>query len=750
MVNIYDIREDEIKIEGKPWDDPEVQRLAFKQIYIHQKTYEFWEPDLERGKSLFRKYDGRILSDYQRAQYEDVEDKIIVEPPIMKSPIRSLVGHTVRSLQSGQVTTEGGSLDEPYPKAEEITTVNVVLKDFETKTKEKIRFRDAVHDSYVSCYPNVLIYNKKKPSFDNLLKVELEKLAWDSVTVGPSTFSEPDGADIREIFWFKERTQADLEENFPEMKKQIRAHCKSKKVDDSMISNIMQWETGRTSEARDYLSNIIERASNSMDSPAGLIPVIQHVFPIIRKEEVWVNVNDDSGEDYEIRPPDWEDERWDEWVEANKDKYMGPIEREIVTLWQTVFTLTGLVLSNGKHWFQEQGKLPAIFTIPAMISGRVSGPAVDMASDVMRNCVAQIEWLDDIRKGHGILALFREGALKNVQDIPEEANKAFGVGIVSKDFKGGLADAVYEIKREPSDKWLQYGQQAKSDMYENTSLNETMQGAAAPRQAAIAKNIEIAQALTVNAIYIENMNLAWANMQNLKCALIPYVYDEYMVVECYDEEAQKNLVQEVNVPEFDMNGEKTKVVNDLSSRRYAWKINPVDNSPTAKARMMEDALMIINGAAGPLLGKDPTGKMFSRFLQSFNNEYLNKAGKAMAEDAQMAQESQSKMEQQKIQMEGLATMEKAKVDMEKAMKSGVNVSFSAEDLVKYPTAYQYYLQMTGKGQPQPVPPAPVQEPGLPPEMMGATQSPNPEMMGAGQEMMQEQSPQGMQEIAGVQ
>lgn len=722
MVNIYEIREDEIEIEGKSWDDPEVQKLAFKQIYMHQKTYEFWEPDLERGKSLFRKYDGRILSDYQRAQYEDVEDKIIVEPPIMKSPIRSLVGHTVRSLQTGAVTTEGGSFDEPYPKAEEITSVNVVLKDFETKTKEKIRFRDAVHDSYVSCYPNVLIYNKKKPSFDNLLKVGLEKLAWDSVTVGPSTFSEPDGADIREIFWFKERTQADLEENFPEMKKQIREHCKSKKIDDSMISNIMQWETGRTSEERDYLSNIIERASNSLDSPAGLIPVVQHIYPIIRKEDVWVNLNDPTQEDYEVRPPDWEDDRWEEWVEKNKENYVGPIEREIVTLWQTVFTLSSLVLSNGKHWFQEQGKIPAAFAIPAMISGRVSGPAVDMASDVMRNCVAQIEWLDDIRKGHGVLALFREGALKNVQDIPEEANKAFGVGIVSKDFKGGLSDAVYEIKREPSDKWLQYGQQAKSDMYENTSLNETMQGAAAPRQAAIAKNIEIAQALTVNSIYIENMNLTWANLQNLKCALIPYVYDEYMVVECHDEEIQQKVIQEVNVPSFDAEGNISGVVNDLTSRRYSWKVNPVDNSPTAKARMMEDALMIINGAAGPLLGKDPTGKMFSRFLQSFNNEYLNKAGKAMAEDAKLAAESQSKMEQQKIQMEGMATMEKAKVDMEKAMKAGVNVSFTAEDLVKYPTAYQYYLQMTGKAQQaQPIPqqePPIEQQPELPPEMMG--------------------------------
>lgn len=695
MVNIYEIREDEVDINGKPWDDPEVQKLVYKQIFIHQKTYEFWEPDLVRGRSLFHKYDGRILSDYQRAQYEDSEDKIVVEPPIMKSPIRSLVGHTIKSLQSGQVVSEGGSMDEPYPSPEEMTSVNIVLKDFETKTKERIRFRDAVHDSFVACYPNVIVFNKKKPTFDNPLKIEAKKMPWDSVTVGPATFSEPDGSDIREIFWFEQRTQADLEENFPEMKKQIREHCKSKKIDSSMISSIMQWEGDTTSKDREYLTSIIDHAFESNGSPSGLIPVVQHVFPILRKEEIWVNLNDASGQDYEILPPEWGDERRNKWIDENKDNYVGPVEREVITLWQTVFTLSGLALSNGKHWFQENGKLPAVFFIPAMISGRVSGPAVDMAADTLRNCVAQTEWLDDIRKGHGTLALFREGALKNIGDIPEEANKSFGVGIVSQDFKGSLADAVHEIRREPTNVWQQYGQSAKSDMLDNNGTSETMLGSAAPRQAAIAKNIEIAQALTVNAIYIDNANLSWSNLQNLKCALIPYVYDEYMVVECYDEESQKRVVQNVNAPQFDNMGNRTGIVNDLTSRRYGWKINPVDNSPTAKARMMEDALMIINGAAGPLLGKDPTGKLFSRFLQSFSNEYLNKAGKAMAEDAQMAAESQSKSEQDKVRQEALIEMEKAKVDMEKARKAGVNVSFSAEDLVKYPSAYKYYQEMTG-------------------------------------------------------
>jgi hypothetical protein len=341
-----------------------------------------------------------------------------------------------------------------------------------------------------------------------------------------------------------------------------------------------------------------------------------------------------------------------------------------------------------------------------------------MADDAIRNCVAQIEWLDDVRKGHGILALIREGSVKNMDEITEEANKAFGVGIVSKDFPGSIRDAYAEIKRDPSDVWRGYAEGSRQDMYENTRLNETMQGQAAPRQAAIAKETEIAQALTVNAIYIDNINSQWERHQNLKCALIPYVYDQWDVIQIYDEEKQEEVAQEINTPQFDSEGNKVGVINDVTARRYKWRTNPVDDSPTAKARQMEDALMIINGAAGPLLQKDPTGKLFSRFLMAFPNEFLNKAGKGMAEDVAIAQEQQSKSQQMQILQEANVEMIKAQADMVKAQKTGVSVSFTGEQLAQYPNLYKLYLalQQQGQGQvPQQQQPQPQQ-----PQMTGAS------------------------------
>ena len=133
--SLYDIREDEIKIKGKAWDNEEVQRLAMKNLYHIKKMVDYWEPDLKRGDELFKKYEGEIITDYQRSVYEDVEDKVVIEPPIMKSPIRSLLGSIIKSRKSGSVESEEGTIDKSFDHEDEIRLVRIVMKDMERKTK---------------------------------------------------------------------------------------------------------------------------------------------------------------------------------------------------------------------------------------------------------------------------------------------------------------------------------------------------------------------------------------------------------------------------------------------------------------------------------------------------------------------------------------------------------------------------------------------------------------------------------------
>jgi hypothetical protein len=63
--SIYDIREDDIDIKGKSWDDEDVQRLCMKSLYITKKMVDYWEPFLKRGEELFKKYEGEIINEEQ-------------------------------------------------------------------------------------------------------------------------------------------------------------------------------------------------------------------------------------------------------------------------------------------------------------------------------------------------------------------------------------------------------------------------------------------------------------------------------------------------------------------------------------------------------------------------------------------------------------------------------------------------------------------------------------------------------------
>jgi len=698
--SIYDIREDKINIDGKDWHDEEVQQLAFKSLYITQRMIDFWTPLIQRGEELFRIHDGKILDDMQRATYEEIEDKVVIEPPITKSPIRALLGQVIKARKSGTITTEEGDLDTPFDNPNEIASVNITLKDLEKKTKEQVKIRDAIHDALITCFPNVLMWQKRRPTGDNPLKYSLVKLPWNSCVFGPINIREPDFSDINELIYYDLRSMADLIEDFPDSEENLTDHWSNNKVDDKLICSIMHWDN--TQDARDinYLKAIIDAAQTNIRGPGGLVPTFQRLFKIKTKQEVWVNTapssDDEENSDHVIIPSTWGEKRKQEWIDTHKQQYEGPVEREIVTLWRTVFTSTGLVLNNEKHWYQDCGKIPATIFVPCMLNGTPSGPMLDMKPEALRNCIAQIEYLDDMRKGGGQILITKEGYLtkQSAENITEEANKSLGVVILSKDSPADIGTAYRIEKREPSKAWREYGEFAKSDMIENTRLNEAMQGESNPRQAAIAKENEIAQALVVSALYIDNFNLQWENHQNLKLSLLPYIYDEsMMIVEGYDEEQKSSMQAMLNIPQYDNAGEKTSVINDITSKKYRWKVSPVDDSPSAKSRMMQDALIIINGAFGPLKQADPSGSFLAKFLLAMDNPILNKAGKLLADDAKVQQEQMSKTEQEKVKQEAAVKMMKAQAEMEKAKKAGVSFAVTGEQLAQYPNLMQFYLQL---------------------------------------------------------
>ena len=725
---IYDIREDEVKIEGKSWNDSEIQKLVWKQIYLMQKMVDYWQPYLDRGEMLMDMYDGKILTSEQREIYETIEDKIVIEPPIAKAYVRTLLGQVIKNRKSGQIETEEGDLDNPSGDPNEIETIDICLKHQEKRNKEQVKIRDAIHDCMVSCYPNILLYQKRRITEDNPLKHGLVHPPWNSCVFGPINTREPDMSDIRELGYFQNMSMAQLIELYPKMKNTIKEHFKAQRKDDLQLSSIVQWDDYFDAEQVSYLNNIYNAAYGNLYAPGGQVPTFMRLFPMTRKEEVWINVDSDAEDDenlsHVVLPEEWSDKKKQKWIEINKGKFEGPYEKEIVTLWQCVFTSTGLMLSNKKHWYQEYGNLPAEIFLPCMINGKPSGPMVDMSSETLRNCIAAIEFLDDVRKGDGQLLITKAGALtsETMENITSEANKSLGVAIVSKDFPGSVHDAVDIKERHASMVWKQYQDYTKGEMIDVTRINEASQGEHAPRQSNLAKNNEIDAALVVNAIYFDNFNLQIDNLQNLDVAMIPYNYDESnMKVEAFLPNKNETKATTINVPQYDAEGDRLNALNDVTSKAYRWMVSPVDDSSTAKQRHMQDAINIINGSAGPLQKSDPSGKLLAQFWSTLDNPILHEAGKRLMQDVQMKQQAMGEMQKQKVMSEAQSEMMKAVADLEKAKKAGVALSFTGEQLAQYPNLWQLLqsiYQQNGidiqqsMAQMQPSPPA---QPGQPPQ-----------------------------------
>jgi|GEM_PF-2312111 len=694
MKSISDIDVSKITIKGKPQDDSAMQQLAAREILAFQKCSSFWDPLLERGRRFEKFFEGDIFTADQRARYKR-HDIIPIEPHVAKAPIRALIGQAMKSRKSGQVVTERGSAMESADNSKELETINIVLKDMETKTSEGFKIKEALSSAFVSCYPNVLLFDKERPSRNNNgARYKMTALPWSSCVFGPPTIREADGSDIKELFYFDYRTKADLLDNYPEMENQILSHFNIDDVDSKLFSSIDQWEDSVTADEKDVLTGIMESARDARKSGGGLVQVIMHLFPVKQKQDVWVNMFDDSGESFEIRPPDWNDERWEMWVRENSQTYAGPYEREVITLWMTVFTTSGLMLFNGPHWYQENGMLPCSFWVGAVSANKPTGPMVDMADDCLANAVAETEYLSDMRNGSGRLIMAREGAVTNISELASEMCKPVGVAMISSAFPGPVSDAVQEMVRKPNSDWRLYGEQVRSRIVENTRINETMMGVAAPRQSAIAKEAEISQALTVNATYIDNINRSWDYHQNLKLKLIPYFYDMQETIEVRDDKTGETMMTEVNaLNEFDAEGNAISVINDLTAHRYRFKINPVDDSPTAKIRNQEEALITINAAAGPLLQADPTGEMFAVFLSSLDNPFLQETGKKMMERAQQSAQAQGAAEQQTAMIDQVVKLTKAKADLLRSQKHGLMTNFRAQDLSDYPGLYELWIQL---------------------------------------------------------
>jgi hypothetical protein len=712
----YEISEDDITIEGREWDDDLMILLWTRHMLISDRMFSYWKPYYDRGKTCFNYEKGDIFTAKQRKKYKK-EDKICVEPRLVEQRVYSLIGQILRGRRSGSITTEGGSLDNPNESSVACEIASIVMKDMEKKFKERQLEKDLLHNALISCFPNWAWIEKESPSKgEGVLKATL--LPWDSVAVAPFNFLY--SKDITTVAYRSFLKEAELLDYYPEMEEQIRAHRQNLKDKDYQLeSSISEWNTYLSSEDRSTLFSVMTGGRSSVVMPDSFYEVIKRVFQIRRKEKIAINLENPN--DFHVRPPDWDTERWNAFIQEKKDNGVeySEDERLVTALWETTGTSSGLIVQNKHHWYQENGRMPGSAYWPAMIDADVCGPGEKMLSNVLKAACAETEFLDEVMKGSGSIWLLRNGYISNIDEFQSEVSKANGTVFIKGDFPGPLNNVAMHIERKPNPAMLEYAQKVKIDIEEETRLNQSMQGASQGDQSGVAKSMEIAQGMVAQTDYVENFNNWWEDFQDLKCSLIPYGYDQYDIIEIVDEKTSQKKSVEINAPVAGITGEIIGVANDLTAHNFRFKLQPVDDSPTAKAEEQRQAIVFLNAVPGPLSAIDPSGETLAYFMMSLPNRILQDAGKKLLSAAQARAQQQQQQAQTKQLLDANERLQKLKNEADKIRASKIMFSVTGEQLAQFPMLAQL-LNEIGYFTPPP------QQ--LPPESQGAL--PAPEVPGA--------------------
>lgn len=690
--DLESIKEPEVSLEGKSWDDEDVRLLWAKNQLIYRSLADFWTPAMQTGKKLFDYLHGEIFDEAVRAEYEQVLGKIPIEPRVMKQKINFLAGELKKTIRSGKIITEGGM------SVNEISTANLILKFFDSKIKEEFLLNEMLVNGITACLPQVIWFDHAKTVYrDQMAGLTADLLRWDSFVL-EKYFKQAAGEDVRTICRIMRQGRAEMVDENPNREDAIKEHFE--RIGDDVFADLIEDTTGLTVEHSRalYYEVMTGLADTRLD---GKQLVIERLSPVKTKAEIAIRMDKENDKtiDYQMRPGTWEDERWERWKRDNERDYVF-LEDDVEILWQSRWTGEGLMLQNRPHWFQEHDDtghiiLPIVIFTPQIIDGKPTGPGHDYEHKILMKAIVETELLHDIRTGSGDLLVYRKGTIDNAEDLPHEMSA--GNGIVVMDSEGPnaekpISENIVIMKRTANKEYGEYSDRIDRDIDATDLLTPAVMGAHSPRQSNTAKQTEIAQALIGYSNISDNLNNSRLRLKNLECMLIPYVFTEQQVIEIQDDEDNDVQRVTVNEREFDLQGNGKVVANDLSSVRWRWRLVDGDDSPTQREAELNEMLIFWNTAAPVLIEADETLTMLSSVLKSMGNKTANKLGSVIEEKAKIKADQLSQQEMAKLMAELEEKRSKMESDKIKAMRAGFSFSVTAEDLQFHPEMFQMLVK----------------------------------------------------------
>ena len=682
MSRFSDIVESEVDITGKTYTDEAVRDLWGKCQLTFNSLCDFWMPIVETGRQCMNYALGEIFDPVTRGQYELIQEKICIEPRVLKQRMNVAVGQLLQARRNGKVVSEskGG--------AEEIYSANAVLKFIEKEIGEKSLITKMLFNGCLTGYPQVAIGEQAETGFgDPLGGMSIFVPPWDSVVMNKLE----DDLKITDLMYICRKTRQELIDENPDREDEITEHFKELKDRSYGMAGCLREYRLSFDESR-LLNQAVFNGEQGFAADGRIVCVERMCF---QKVDTEVAIRRDDGGsvvDTQVLPKTWGKQRIDQWKKENQGYQFS--RKNTKLLWQSRWTTDGLFLKNEPHFFQESDVrgdpiANAVVFVPQIIDGKPTGPGPDDRLLVLMKAIAETEFLHDIRCGSGDLFLYKEGAVVNSDDLATELSVGNGMVAVDGELPGAVRDYVDILKRTPNTTYGEYSGRVDAMLDAADMLSPAARGViVSDRVSAKTRQTDIAMTMVGYSIVAENMNNAIEKLRNLECMLIPYCFTEEQEIQVHDDDRGVELNLTVNKSEFDETGERRVVANDLTSARWRWRLVDGDDSPTAKQAELNEMLVFWNTTAPVLIDADESLMTLASVLMSMSNRTAREIGRVIAEKAQVNAQA---MSQQKM-METMADVQmkqaKASAEMTKSKRAGFSFSITPDDLANIPGLYK--------------------------------------------------------------
>jgi hypothetical protein len=681
----YDVSDVDVIIEGKGYTDPEVRKLWVKNQLLFDKLCAQNAPLVDVGRQCLNYALGDIFDSATRAQYEMVQEKICIEPKILKQRITSAVGQIKQAVRKGKIVSEGkGGADEIY-------SANALLKFIEKEAGEAQLVDRMLFMGCLTGYPQVIVISQAETGYgDPLGGMYLDLLPWDSVVM--NKIDKPDGSDITDLAWITRKTQQELIDENEDRESQIAEHFANVGSKEYGMSGALDGMNLDVNDLRMLNADVLSGARGI--GADGRIVAIERLSVQKVKTDIAVRLDfrGESTVDFQILPREWTKNRKSRWLTANPEYQIKT--REVKMLWLSRFTTDGLMLRNEPHFFQEHdGRGNPVFNavafVPQIIDGIPTGPGPDDRLLVLMKAIAETEFLHDIRCGSGDLFAYKSGAVVNSDDLATELSIGNGMVAVDGELPGPISEYVSVLKRTPNTAYGEYSQRIDGMLDASDMMTPSARGATvSDRVSAKSRQMDVAMTMVGYSIVAANMNAALERLKNIECMLVPYCFTEEQEIQVYDDTRGLELKAKFNQMVYDENGESKVVSNDLTSVKWRYRLVEGDDSSTAKQAELNEMLIFWNTAAPTLINADESLMTLASVLMSMNNRTATEIGRVIAEKAQVNAQS---MSQQKL-METMADAQeknaKSQAALTKAKRAGFSFSITPDDLANIPGLYK--------------------------------------------------------------